>query len=73
MNALWALRHGQADWLHTVELAIVHESDSDSTGAVVGGLLGCMGASPPLDLVSRLDVLGTIERLVDRYPKDGKV
>ena len=70
MIALWALWHGRGDWLKTVELAVVHPGDSDTTGAIVGGFLGCMGVMPPDSLQTRVDVLGVIERLVARYPQE---
>jgi len=71
--ALWALWNGKGDWLTTIELAVVHPGDSDSTGAVAGGFLGCIGVMPPLELQSRLEALGVIERLLAHYPQgDGK-
>jgi ADP-ribosylglycohydrolase len=68
MIALWALWHGHRDWLRTVELAIVHPGDSDSTGAIVGGFLGCRGVMLPEKLQGRVDSLGVIQRLIARYP-----
>lgn len=70
MIALWALWHGQGDWLHAVELAVVHPGDSDSTAAIVGGFLGCMGILPPEPLQGRVDALDVIQRLVARYPQE---
>ena len=71
--ALWALWNGKGDWLTTIELAVVHPGDSDTTGAVAGGFLGCMGVMPPLELQSRLEALAVIQRLLAHYPQgDGK-
>jgi len=66
---LWALWNGKGDWLTTVELAVVHPGDSDTTGAVAGGFLGCMGVMPPVQLQSRLEALGVIQRLLAHYPQ----
>ena len=68
--ALWAMWNGKGNWLTTVELAVVHPGDSDTTGAVAGGFLGCMGVLPPVELQSRLKALGVIQRLLARYPQD---
>ncbi len=54
-------------WLKTVELATVHPGDSDTTAAIVGGFLGCMGIQPPDGLQARIDALDVIERLCQRY------
>ena len=47
----------------------MHPGDSDTTGAVAGGFLGCMGAMPPLELQRRLEALGVIQRLLAHYPQ----
>lgn len=68
--ALYAMWYGGGDWLKTIEIATVHPGDSDTTAAIAGGFLGCMGVAPPEHLQERLDVRGVIDRLVALYPQE---
>lgn len=70
MIALWALQQGKGNWMRTVELATIHPGDSDTTGAIVGGFLGCQGIIPPDSLQQRVDVYSVIHRLLAAYPQE---
>ena len=54
------------NYLDAVRYATIISGDSDTVGAIAGGLAAARGNQPPDSLVAKLDVLASITKLLSR-------
>lgn len=65
--AVWAFENCEGDFKRLLELSLLHSGDSDSIGAVAGGLFGVYYQEVPMNLYSRVHEKAVIEKVVDAF------
>lgn len=62
--AVWAVQEGEGDFVQTVRAAVLHDGNSDTTGAIAGVLAAARGSEIPESLYDRLIERDAIEYVI---------